>query len=149
MLALQNHSPIINTYHDMLDFVKWVDSPWLKCCFDAPCCGWNAEVQSDEYMAQAVKDVGDLQLLSHANGEFKENKDGSIEMISFDTNVQPVLTNYPVFVKESLNQGYEGYLNYEFCHLPFQGGKVLGYNNYIEDQIRLAQVYFRNLIEKN
>jgi len=148
MLALQNHSPVINTYNDMLDFVKWVDSPWLKCCFDAPCCGWNEHVQSDEYMTKAVRDVGDLQVLSHANAEFVENKDGTVEMISFDPNAQPVLTNYPVFVKESLKVGYKGYLNYEFCHMPFQGGKVLGYD-YIDDQIRLAQIYFRNLIEQS
>lgn len=148
MLALQNHAPVIETYRDMLDFVKWVDSPWLKCCFDAPCCGWNEHVQSDSYMAQAVKDVGDLQVLSHANAEFKENADGSIEMISFDPNKQPVLTNYPVFVEESLKVGYKGYLNYEFCHIPFQGGKVLGYSDYIEDQIRLAAIYFKGLVKK-
>jgi len=148
VLALQNHAPIIKTYHDMLDFVKWVDSPWLKCCFDAPCCGWDDHVQSDAYMEQAVKDVGDLQVLSHANAEFVENKDGSIGMISFDPNVQPVLTNYPAFVKASQERGYKGYLNFEFCHMPFQGGKVLGYNDYIEDQIRLAQLYFRGLIKK-
>jgi len=148
VLALQNHHPIIKTYHDMLDFVKWVDSPWLKCCFDAPCCGWNEHVQSDAYMKQAVKDVGDLQVLSHANAEFVENKDGSIGMIPFDPNIQPVLTNYPAFVKASVERGYKGYLNFEFCHMPFQGGKVLGYNDYIENQIRLAQIYFRGLIEK-
>ena len=43
--------------------------------------------------------------------------------------------------------GYDGYINYEFCHMPFQNGKVLGYNDYIEDQIRIAQKYFRGLIE--
>jgi hypothetical protein len=31
--------------------------------------------------------------------------------------------------------------------MPFRDGKVLGYNDYIEDQIRLAQKYFRNLID--
>jgi len=149
VLALQNHHPIIKTYHDMLDFVKWVDSPWLKCCFDAPCCGWNEHVQSDAYMTQAVKDVGDLQVLSHANAEFVEKEDGSIGMIPFDPNIQPVLTNYPAFVKASVQRGYDGYLNFEFCHMPFQGGKVLGYNDYIENQIRLAQIYFRGLVEKS
>jgi sugar phosphate isomerase/epimerase len=68
-------------------------------------------------------------------------------MIPFDPNRQPVLTNYPVFIRALKEAGYEGYINYEFCHMPFQGGKVLGYNDYIEDQIRLAQKYFRNLID--
>lgn len=147
ILALQNHHPIINTYHDMLDFVKWVDSPYLKCCLDAPCCGWTEKTQSSEYMEQAVKDVGDSQMITHANAEFVEEADGSLSMISFDPAIQPVLTNYPAFIKALKAQGYKGYINYEFCHMPFHSGKVLGYNDYIENQIRLAQLYFRSLIE--
>ncbi len=146
VLALQNHHPIIKTYHDMLDFVKWVDSPYFKCCFDAPCCGWTKETQSDAYMEQAVRDVGDLQMISHANAEFVEDKAGSIRMISFDPTIQPVLTNYPAFIRASKSVGYKGYINFEFCHMPFHNGKVLGYNDYIEKQIELAQRYFRNLI---
>lgn len=147
VLALQNHHPIIEDYHDMLDFVRWVDSPWLKCCLDAPCCGWTEQRQSTEYLTQAVREVGDLQVLSHANAEFVEQTDGSVEMVSFDPHIQPVLTNYPAFISASIEAGYTGYLNYEFCHMPFRGGKVLGYNDYIENQIRLAQIYFRRLVE--
>lgn len=146
VLALQNHHPVINDYHDMLDFVSWVDSPWLKCCFDAPCCGWTAEKQTDEYMTQAVRDVGSLQVLSHANAEFVEEKDGSITMIRWDSS-HPVTTNYPAFFKASKAVGYTGYVNYEFCHMPFHKGEIYGYN-YIEDQIRIARNYFKNLVEK-
>ena len=148
VLALQNHHPIIEDYHDMLDFVEWVDSPYLQCCLDAPCCGWTAEHQSDEYITQAVKDVGRKQMISHANAEFVEKPGGAIEMISFDPHEQPVLTNYPAFIRALKAEGYEGYINFEFCHMPFHNGKVLGYNDYIEDQIRLAQKYFRGLIER-
>lgn len=147
ILALQNHHPIIETYHDMLDFIKWVDSPNFKACFDVPCLGWTAAMQDDAYVAQAVRDVGNLQMLSHANAEFVENADGSVSMVSFDRNIQPVLTNYPVFIKTLKEVGYQGYINYEFCHMPFRDGKVLGYNDYIDDQIRLAQKYFRDLID--
>lgn len=148
VLALQNHHPVIENYRDMLDFVRWVDSPWLKCCLDAPCCGWTAETQSDVYLQKAVEDVGGLQVLSHANAEFAEAADGSLSMISFDPHIQPVLTNYPAFVAALKKCGYQGYLNYEFCHMPFQNGKVLGYNDYIENQIRLAKIYFERLIER-
>lgn len=148
VLALQNHHPIIETYHDMLDFVRWVDSPWLKCCLDAPCCGWTQENQSDAYQQKAVEDVGSLQVLTHANAEFVEESGGDITLISFDPHIQPVLTNYPVFVRALKKQGYQGYLNYEFCHMPFQNGKVLGYNDYIENQIRLAKLYFERLIDQ-
>ncbi len=148
VLALQNHHPMIETYHDMLDFVRWVDSPWLKCCLDAPCCGWTQHTQSDAYLEQAVEDVGDLQVLSHANAEFVEEKDGSLSMVSFDPHIQPVLTNYPAFVRALKKRGYQGYLNFEFCHMPFRNGKVLGYNDYIENQIRLARIYFERLLEQ-
>jgi sugar phosphate isomerase/epimerase len=147
ILALQNHHPIIHTYHDMLDFIKWVDSPNFKACFDVPCLGWTADMQDSTYVAQAVRDVGDLQMLSHANAEFVENADGSVSMVSFDRNIQPVLTNYPVFIKTLKEVGYKGYINYEFCHMPFRDGKVLGYNDYIDNQIRLAQKYFRSLVD--
>lgn len=147
VLALQNHHPIIEDYHDMLDIVRWVDSPWVKCCLDAPCCGWTVEHQSDEYQTQAVRDVGDLQMISHANAEFVEEADGSIHMVSFDPHIQPVLTNYPAFIRALKEIGYDGYINYEFCHMPFVDGKIRGYNDYIEDQIRIAQKYFRSLIE--
>ncbi len=146
VLALQNHHPIIDDHHDMLDFVRWVDSPWLKCCLDAPCCGWTPERQSDAYLEKAVEEVGDLQMLTHANAEFVEEKDGSITMISFDPHIQPVLTNYPAFIRALKKRGYQGYINFEFCHMPFHGGKVLGYNDYIENQIRLAKIYFERLI---
>jgi sugar phosphate isomerase/epimerase len=147
ILALQNHHPIIHTYKDMLAFVEWVDSPNFKCCLDAPCLGWTEKMQADDYVRQSVLDTGDLQVLSHANAEFKQNDDGSVTMIPFDPNRQPVLTNYPVFIKALKEIGYEGYINYEFCHMPFQGGKVLGYNDYIDDQIRMAQIYFRDLVD--
>ena len=147
VLALQNHHPIIEDYQDMLDIVSWVDSPFVQCCLDAPCCGWTKERQSDEYLEKAVRDVGKKQMISHANAEFIEHGDGTIEMISFDPHIQPVLTNYPAFIRALKKEGYEGYINYEFCHMPFRAGRVRGYKDYIEDQIRIAQKYFRGLIE--
>ncbi|MDR1765442.1 MAG: sugar phosphate isomerase/epimerase [Lachnospiraceae bacterium] len=147
VLALQNHHPIIEDYHDMLDIVRWVDSPWVKCCLDAPCCGWDPVHQSSSYIEQAVKEVGALQMISHANAEFTENPDGSIDVITFDPHIQPVLTNYEAFVKASKAIGYDGFLNYEFCHMPFKDGKVRGYDDYIDNQIRLARIYFKRLIE--
>ena len=147
ILALQNHHPIITRYEDMIDFVECVDSPYLQCCFDAPCCGWTKEHQSDEYITKAVHEVGKRQMITHANAEFVEHADGTIEMISFDPHEQPVLTNSPAFVRALKEIGYEGYINFEFCHMPYHHGKVLGYNDYIEDQIRIAQKYFRGLIE--
>ena len=105
-------------------------------------------MQADDYIWKATHDVGALQALSHANAEFEEQPDGTVRMISFDHHEQPVLTNYPMFVKALKDIGYDGYINFEFCHMPFHDGKVLGYNDYIENQIRLARIYFADLIAK-
>ena len=61
----------------------------------------------------------------------------------------PIFSGFaaPAIAERLKEIGYEGYINYEFCHMPFQGGKVLGYDNYIDDQIRLAQIYFKDLID--
>ena len=76
-------------------------------------------------LQKRYNDVGELQTVSHASGEFVENDDGSIEMVSFDPILQPVVTNYPAFIKASKEIGYKGYINYEYCHVPFREGKVL------------------------
>lgn len=145
VLALQNHDPVLRDYRDMLDFVKWVGSPNLKCSYDCPCEGWDMSRQTDDYQRNAVLKVGDLQILTHANAEFIEHPDGTIENYNYTTEHETV-PNYPAFVKALKEINYKGYISYEFCHMPFGEGKVLGYNDYIEDQIRLARLYFANLI---
>ena len=147
ILALQNHDPVLRDYRDMLDWVKWVGSPNLKCSYDCPCEGWDMSRQTDEYQRNAVLAVGDLQVLTHANAEFIEHKDGTIENYNYTTDHETV-PNYPAFVKALKEINYKGYISYEFCHMPFGYGKVLGYKDYIEDQIRLARLYFANLIAK-
>lgn len=145
ILALQNHEPIIRSYTDMLDFVRWVDSPNFKCCLDAPNCGLTPLTQSDEYLTKAVHDVGALQMISHANGELKE-EDGKVVMFPYEAH-NPVYPNYRAFIRALKEVGYEGYINYEFCHMPFYDGKVLGYE-YVDKQVEMAQRYFRMLIEE-
>lgn len=143
MLALQNHSPVIVTYRDMLDFVKWVNSPWLKCCFDAPNLGWTPDVQSDEYVTNAVREVGDLQMICHASAEFV--RDGNkVKQIPANP-YQKTIVNYPAYIKALKEVGFQGYINYEYCHVPFQNGEIQGFD-YVKDQIRLAYEYFTDLV---
>lgn len=143
-LALQNHAPVIRSYTDMLDFVRWVDSPALKCCLDAPNCGLTEHTQSDAYLTKAVHDVGAMQMLTHANGEWKE-ENGKIVIFPYEKH-NPVCPNYPAFIRALKETGYQGYVNYEFCHMPFYDGKILGLA-YIDHQVELAQKYLRGLIE--
>jgi sugar phosphate isomerase/epimerase len=148
VLALQNHVPVIESYQDMLDFVKQVNSPYFKCSFDAPCCGGSAEVQSDSYLECAVREVGDLQVITHASAEFEEDANGMIRIVRYDPHSQEVATNYPAFIRALKDNGYKGYINFEFCHLPFKDGVLLGYD-YIDGQIGLASRYFHELINDN
>lgn len=143
VLALQNHEPVIRSYTDMLDFVRWVNSPNFKCCLDAPNCGLTPHTQSDEYLTRAVQDVGALQMITHANGELRE-ENGQVVMFPYEAH-NPIYPNYRAFIRALKQEGYEGYINYEFCHMPFYNGKVLGYD-YVDEQVRLAQRYFRELI---
>ncbi len=143
ILALQNHEPVIRSYNDMLDFVRWVDSPNFKCCLDAPNCGLSERTQSDEYLTRAVREVGDKQMITHANGELRE-ENGQVVMFPYETS-NPIYPNYRAFIRALKQVGYQGYINYEFCHMPFYDGKVLGFD-YVDNQVRLAQRYFRDLI---
>lgn len=145
VLALQNHEPVIRSYTDMLDFVRWVDSPHFKCCLDAPNCGLTEHTQSDAYLTKAVQDVGDLQMITHANGELKE-ENGRVVMFPYEAH-NPVYPNYRAFIHALKQVGYKGYINYEFCHMPFYDGKVLGFE-YVDKQVELAQRYFRTLIDE-
>jgi sugar phosphate isomerase/epimerase len=139
-LALQNHDPVIRRYQDVLDFLAEVDSPALKACIDCPLL----TSQQDDYVMQAVRATGDLEVHSHFGGEFEE-RDGEVTQrpIRF-TDREPF--NYPAFVTALKEIGYEGYLCYEFCH-PCLGDKheLLGVEA-VAEQVQLAQRYMAKLV---
>jgi len=145
VLALQNHRPVIERYQDMLDFVEWVDSPWLKCSFDAPNVVRSKAMQSDTYISNAVRTVGDKQVICHCSAEFDEDKNGNACLVLEDTRLETVV-NYPAYIKTLKEVGYKGYINYEYCHIPFRFGKIQGFD-YVEKQVRLALRYLRGLID--
>ncbi len=142
VLALQNHPPVTDNYKVMLNIVSEIGSPWLKCCLDAPNCGY--ENQGTEYLTKAVRDVGALQMHTHASGEFEADKNGDPVLVPWDAYMTP--TNYPAFVKALKETGFEGYLCYEFCHRPRKHGELLGME-YIDEQVQYAVKYFRQLMK--
>ncbi|MCL4377744.1 MAG: sugar phosphate isomerase/epimerase [Actinobacteria bacterium] len=145
-MVLQNHGPLIQNYRDMLSTVKEIGSEHLKCCFDCPC----ESIQSDDYIKQAVNEVGDLQAYSHYNGEF-EKKNGKI-VLTYNRGYQTPfdlgagLTNYPVFIKALKNIGYKGYMSYEFCHSPLDEYKNICGIERIHEQVQYAKEYMVGLI---
>ncbi len=132
ILALQNHTPVIRDYQDVLRMVKEVNSPNLKVSLDAPIMA----DKSPENIQRAAKAVGDLQVLSHFGGEYERDKDGKIKGAAF----------YPPFIGAMHEIGYSGYLSYELCHpLPVVNGRTVGIE-YAEKNAQLAAEFMRALI---
>ncbi len=140
ILALQNHHPLIENYEDMLAMVKEVGSEYLKCSLDVPC----EPCQDDDYVIKSVKETGDLQVHSHFNGEWAKNSDGEVIYVKHRPEV--VLANYPVFIKALKESGYNGYINYEFCHPALENHQPAGIE-YVDRQAAYALEYMRNLIQ--
>jgi sugar phosphate isomerase/epimerase len=139
-LALQNHEPVIRGHLDMLEFISEVDSPALKACLDCPLL----TQQDDEYVADAVRATGDLQVHSHFGGEFDEVEGEAVQrQLRF---TRRALFNYPAFVKALKKAGYEGYLCYEFCHPCLGESRELLGVEAVQEQVRLAHRYMSKLV---
>src|SRR6266705_6664353 len=66
-LALQNHRPLIENYHDLLRMIKEVNSPHVKACLDVPLM----KDKSPATIRAAAQAVGSMQVLSHFGGEYE------------------------------------------------------------------------------
>jgi len=139
-LALQNHTPLLRHYRDMLDMVREVDSPALRACLDAPIL----ERQDDAYVRQAALETGALQALSHFGGEFERGPDGAVRPYEYD--FSRGVANYPAFVRALKEVGYDGYLSFEFCHPAFDAEHRVQGLERIDEQTRLAFEYLRGLL---
>jgi sugar phosphate isomerase/epimerase len=134
-LALQNHPPVIKSYHDCLRMVHEIGSPALKVCFDA-----RLERDMDTAGARrATIEVGTLQVLSHFGGEYDEGLDG-IKVTGIERSLGEVLG--------LLETGYQGYMGYELCHpLPAVNGQPADID-FADKNARLAAEYMRDIIKE-
>ena len=141
VLALQNHVPLMENYKDMLAMVREVGSEYLKCSLDVPC-----EVrQDDKWVKQAVLDTGELQVHSHFGGEWARNSAGEV-ILDLPSHLPFTFINYPVFIKALKESGYNGYMDFEFCHRALENHQPAGIE-YIDKQAKYALEYMRNLIQ--
>lgn len=132
-LALQNHAPVIRSYGDVLRMIREVDSPRLKACFDT-----RLEYgKKGQYLLDATREFGDLQVLTHFGDEYSR-VDGEI-IPREDEFASDQVTGL-------LEIGYQGYLGYELCHpLPRTRGRLPGID-YIDKNVQLAAEYMRDTI---
>jgi sugar phosphate isomerase/epimerase len=152
-LALQNHKPVLKTYHDTIRMVKEVNSPNLKICLDAPIM----EKQDADYLRQAVLDVGPLMVHSHYGGEYSRDSSGGIVRPSIQGHWGAEYTRsgdfekhdiYLPFLKAMMEIGYNGYMGYELCHpLPVVNGQLVGLD-FVESNTQLGLEFIKGAISQ-
>ena len=117
-LALQNHRPVVRSYHQVLQMVREVGSPHLKVCLDAPLM----EKKDAAYLRQAALDAGPLQVQTHYFGEFERPVAGEkVRLVDkrggwrapFERHGYVEENFYVPFVQALLETGYRGFIAYE------------------------------------
>jgi sugar phosphate isomerase/epimerase len=145
VLAMQNHGPdIVNRYQDVLSLIEEVGSPSFKACMDI---NIEPEADSPQHAHEMVKASGALQVHSHMNGEFAKRSDGSVELVAggyFDEHFWGREVAYPAYVDALVASGYQGYMNWEFCHPGLENRKPVGID-YVHKQTELAFEYISAL----
>ncbi len=145
VLAMQNHGPdVVNCYQDVLSLIEDVGSPALKACMDI-----NIEPQADsaDHAREMARASGKLTVHTHVNGEFRRAADGSVELAAggyFDKRFWGRQVAYPAYLEALAAAGYEGYVNWEFCHPAIEDGKPAGID-YVHQQTGLAMEYLQKL----
>jgi len=142
VMALQNHAPLIRGWKDTLSLVKEVNSPWLKICLDLPIF----ENLEKEYVANAVRAVGNLQVHSHFGGEYYRDAGGTIKPVVLDYYASGKIPDYSHYIGLMNEIGYNGWFTFELCHQVLNDDHTVGGIEYVHNQVKLAREYMSNII---
>jgi sugar phosphate isomerase/epimerase len=142
VMALQNHSPLIRGWRDTFDLVKEVDSQWLKICLDLPIF----ENLDKEYVAVAVRNVGNLQVHSHFGGEYYRDASGTIKPKVLDYYAGGMIPDYAHYISLMNGIGYNGYFTFELCHPVLNDDHTRGGIEFVHEQVKLAREYMGKII---
>jgi sugar phosphate isomerase/epimerase len=141
-MALQNHAPLIKTWRDTYDLVREVNSPWLKICLDLPIM----DNLDKDYVANAVRTVGDLQVHSHFGGEYYRDKNGTLQPVILDYYAGGRNPDYQHYIGLMNEIGYNGYFTFELCHPVLNADHTRGDINYVDNQVRFAREFMGKII---
>jgi sugar phosphate isomerase/epimerase len=144
VMALQNHAPLIRTWKDTLDLVNEVNSPWLKVCLDLPIF----DRQDKDYIANAVRTVGNLQVHSHFGGEYYRDENKVIKPKLLDYYAGGIMPDYEHYIRMMGEIGYNGYFTFELCHSLYEKGHVPAGIDFVHEQVALAGEYMANIVKK-
>ena len=147
-LAVQNHGPdIVNNYRDALSLIQEVGSPHFKACMDI---NIEDDPESAARAREIVKASGKLQVHSHVNGEFVRDAQGQVVLAGagyFDQHFWGRKVAYPAYFEALAASGYQGFVDWEFCHPAMENGRNAGIE-YVHNQTRLALEYMKELRAK-
>jgi sugar phosphate isomerase/epimerase len=144
-LALQNHGPdVVNCYEDVLSLIQEIGSRTFKACIDI---NIEPEADSPEHARKMAAASKAVQVHSHMNGEFARRRDSSVELVAggyFDKHFWGRQVAYPAYVDALVSHGYQGYVDWEFCHPAMDNGSPAGID-YVHNQTRMAFEYLSAL----
>ena len=147
-MALQNHPPLFKDYRDCLRMVKEVNSPWLKICLDAG----MMDRKDPDWVEEAVRAVGPLQVHSHYGGEYFRNSAGKVEMVYESDKYKAEIiewADYDRYIELMGEIGFTGYFCYELCHhVRTPDGKTAGID-FVHEQAKLAREYMADIIARH
>jgi sugar phosphate isomerase/epimerase len=144
VMALQNHAPLIRTWRDAYDLVSEVNSPWLKICLDLPIF----DKQDKDYIANAVRTIGSLQVHSHFGGEYYRDEQKVIRPKMLDYYAGGIMPDYTHYIQLMNEIGYNGYFTFELCHLLLNKDHTGAGIEFVHEQVALAREYLANIINK-
>ena len=146
-MALQNHPPLFKDYRDCLRMVKEVNSPWLKVCLDAG----MMDRKDPEWVEEAVRAVGPLQVHSHFGGEFFRDSAGKVHSkYESDKYHAEIIewADYDRYIGLMGEIGYNGYFCYELCHhIRTPDGKTAKVD-YAHEQAQLAREFMSDIVNR-
>ncbi len=146
-MALQNHPPLFKDYRDCLRMVKEVNSPWLKICLDAG----MMDRKDPDWVEEAVRAVGDLQVHSHYGGEYYRDQTGKVESkYASDKYHDEIIewADYDRYIQLMGEIGFSGYFCYELCHhIRTPDGKTATVD-YAHEQAAMAREYMSDILSR-
>ncbi len=142
-MVLQNHAPLIKTWKDVLTFVKQVNSPWLKVCLDLPIF----EKQDKEYIANAVRTIGNLQTHSHFGGEYYRDEKGIVKPKLLYYYADGIMPDYSHYIQLMNEIGYSGYFTFELCHTLLNDDNSYCGIDFVHEQVQMAREYMAGIIK--
>jgi sugar phosphate isomerase/epimerase len=143
VMALQNHAPLIRTWKDTFDLVTEVNSPWLKICLDLPIF----ENLEKEYVANAARTVGKLQVHSHYGGEYFRDENRVVRQKAIAGRFSRPLPDYSHYIGLMNEIGYTGYFTFELCHPVVNEDHTPAGIEFVHEQVGLAREFMANIIQ--